>query len=64
MAYNHDDFYEGMTEETLELARKLQMYGEFALKNGDAVYQDKHPKELTIRIRTKKKGTTDESKDK
>lgn len=51
MAYS--DFYEGQSEMTAEVLKKLNMYVALAIDNGDAVYQSK-PGELTITVRIKK----------
>jgi hypothetical protein len=48
------DFYEDVSENTKEALRRVQLYVDLAIKNGDAAYQDK-PGEVTIKIRIKKK---------
>lgn len=47
------DFYEGVSENTAAVLKRMQVYVDLALKNGDVAYQDK-PGEITIKVRIKK----------
>lgn len=48
------DFYEGITEETDELLKRIRPYVDLAIDMGDAIHLEK-PKQLVIDIRLKKK---------
>lgn len=52
------DFYDGMSEDTLELLKKAQMYTQLALDNGDVAVQEK-PREIIIKLRVAKKEKKD-----
>jgi len=47
------DFYDGYTENTVEILRRQQLYVSMALDNGDVAFIEK-PGEVTIKVRLKK----------
>lgn len=52
------DYYDGVTEDTAEVLRKLNIYVKTAYENGDVAYMDK-PGEVTIKVRISKKPKED-----
>ncbi len=51
------DFYDGVAENTAEVLKRMMVYIDLAIKQGDAVHQDK-PGVLIINIRLPKKEKT------
>ncbi len=53
-----DSFYDGISERTDTMLKKMNEYVQLALKNGDSIHQSK-PGVLEITIRIKKDGSKD-----
>lgn len=53
MQISNDDYYDGVTERTAAILKKMQVYIDLALQNGDAIHQER-PGELVIKIRIPK----------
>jgi hypothetical protein len=49
-----NDFYDDVSKDTLSRYKRMQVYIDLAIKQGDVIYQEK-PYELTIKIRKEKK---------
>jgi hypothetical protein len=47
------DFYDGITEDTVEKMKRMQPYIDLAMKQGDAIHQER-PYQLVIDIRLPK----------
>lgn len=54
MTLTVSDYEENITNESIEIWNKIKMYLDLASDLGDVAYMEK-PKEITIRIRLKKK---------
>jgi hypothetical protein len=49
----YDDFYNGVSEETAEKMKRMQVYIDLAMKQGDAIHQER-PYQLVVDIRLPK----------